>query len=91
MKRTLLTLALLVGLTGVLSGCTNQSVSDEMQRPEVTQMPEGETELMPVKAVDPMVNASAGAVINATLDDMESLADDLQSEPFTDLPSDLGQ
>lgn len=91
MKRTLLTVVLLAGITGIFTGCTNQSVSDQMERPQVTQTPEGETELMPVKAIDPMVNASAGAVIDTTLNDVETLVDDLESEPFTDLPNDLGQ
>lgn len=91
MKRTLLIVVLLAGLSGIFTGCSNQSVSDQMERPQVTKTPEGETELMPVKPVDQMVNASAGAVIDTTLKDIETLVDDLESEPFTDLPSDLGQ
>lgn len=91
MNLSLVTATLLITLAVIVSGCSTQSVSDQMERPTATQAPEGETQLLPVKQVDEMVNASAGAVIDTTMKDIDTLTKDLQSETFTDLPNDLGQ
>lgn len=89
MKKILLFGAALLVVSVSLSGCSTQPAPEATPLPSPTS--QEEPELIPVRQVDPTVNASAGAVIDDALKDTSTMLDELSNESFTDLPSDLGQ
>lgn len=90
MKRILLAFTLCFFCTIALAGCTNVPTSvDEKENASPTSEPE--TTLVPVKQIDPSLNASSSQLIDEALTEIDTMAKDLQPEKFSDLPNALGQ
>lgn len=94
MQKFLLSCLVLIFAIGV-SACTVPNMSEEDGDSTESRMSspttEPETTLVPVKEVDPSVNQTPTESLDSTIDETDSLIKDMQSDSFTDLPSDLGQ
>jgi uncharacterized protein YceK len=89
MKNILFASALILLMLTTMSGCTNVPLNEQSVDNKPTVEPE--TTLVPVKEVDTAVNAPTTDVLDTTLEETDSLLEDLESDSFTDLPSNLGQ
>lgn len=89
MKNIFFAGVLILFMMTTLSGCTNVPLNEQSVDKKPVVSPE--TTLVPVKKVDSAVNAPTTDVLDTTLEETDTLLEDLEADSFTDLPSNLGQ